>query len=66
MSDPTHPCPDCGGYTFRVRRRYIDRLISLFKPVRRYQCQDYNCMWRGNILVKHIHFNHLFNENKST
>ncbi len=42
-------CPLCAGYAVRIRRRYIDRIISLFNTVHRYQCQEYKCRWKGNI-----------------
>ncbi len=51
MTDTNNQCPRCSGYTVRIRRRSIDRLISLFMPVQRYQCQHYNCHWQGNIRV---------------
>ena len=42
-------CPRCGGRVIRIRRRPIDRLISLIRPVRRYQCEKPNCGWIGNV-----------------
>lgn len=44
-------CPRCQAVAYRVRRRWIDRLISLFRPVRRYRCQEFRCGWEGNIHV---------------
>jgi hypothetical protein len=32
------PCPRCAGNLIRIRRRVIDRLLSLFVPVRLYVC----------------------------
>ncbi len=51
MIQNTYECPRCGGYALRIRRRRVDRLISIFKPVQRYKCQQYNCSWQGNIGV---------------
>jgi ribosomal protein S27AE len=33
-------CPRCSGNLFRVRRRLIDRVLHLLRPVRRYKCED--------------------------
>ncbi len=52
MATTNCKCPRCAGYTVRIRRRYSDRIISLFSPVHRYQCQDYNCKWQGKVSVK--------------
>jgi transposase-like protein len=41
-------CPLCNSsYLDRVPRRFIDRIISLFVSVRRYQCES--CGWCGNL-----------------
>jgi hypothetical protein len=40
-------CPDCGGEIHRIRRHWYDRVIALYVPVRRYQCKDHDCQWRG-------------------
>jgi hypothetical protein len=53
MIASTDQCPRCAGYLLRIRRRRIDRLMSIFKPVQRYQCQHYSCRWKGNIRVKY-------------
>ena len=42
-------CPQCAGYTTRVHRRMIDRVISLIVPVHRYKCHNYQCQWQGNV-----------------
>jgi hypothetical protein len=34
----------------RVRRRWPDRLVSLFRPVRRYRCCSIGCAWEGNLI----------------
>jgi transposase-like protein len=39
-------CPHCGRATYRVRRRQIDKLLSLFVPLRRFRCG--HCGWEGN------------------
>jgi hypothetical protein len=33
-------CAACGGRLFRVRRRFIDRVMHLVRPVKRYKCED--------------------------
>ncbi|MEP7209167.1 MAG: hypothetical protein ABI920_19715, partial [Casimicrobiaceae bacterium] len=45
----TYPnaCPKCGGDLVRVKRRLIDRVISLFGPVHRCACTQ--CRWRGRL-----------------
>ena len=40
-------CPHCGDFASRRKRTLLDRLLSLIKPVKRYQC-DY-CDWSGTI-----------------
>ncbi len=45
-------CPRCGSEIHRVHRRWHDRLLDLYVPVRRYQCEDPDCRWRG-LRVKH-------------
>ena len=42
-------CPCCGGSVYRTKRRGIDYLISLVKPVRRYHCMSLTCGWVGNL-----------------
>jgi hypothetical protein len=42
-------CPRCGGAVDRIRRRPIDRLTSLIRPVQRYQCIALECGWVGNL-----------------
>lgn len=32
----------------RIRRRPIDRLMSLFRPVSRYRCTMIHCRWEAN------------------
>lgn len=33
----------------RVARRPIDRLLSLVRPMHRYQCSALECGWQGNL-----------------
>ena len=47
-------CPQCqrsgsSGQLMRVHRRFVDRVISLFRPLRRYRCQSMDCDWEGNL-----------------
>ena len=44
-------CPHCKGPVIRVRRRFVDRLISLLIPVQRYRCRmkGWGCDWEGNL-----------------
>lgn len=49
--DECHVCPLCHGPVHRIRRRFIDRLESLIKPVQRYRCRmkGWGCDWEGNL-----------------
>jgi len=53
MRHPAHErvCPQCNGPVDRVRRRFIDRLVSLIMPVYRYRCRvkGWSCDWEGNL-----------------
>lgn len=40
-------CPNCGGTTVRVARRFLDRLLSVVMPVGRYRCSAAPCSWEG-------------------
>ncbi len=44
-------CPVCNGAVERVRRRWIDRFVSLVLPLQRYRCQSrgWGCDWEGNL-----------------
>ncbi len=46
-------CPLCQGKLLRERRRMVDRLHSLLKPVKRYRCENFDCQWVGNIANPH-------------
>ncbi|MBK8317333.1 MAG: hypothetical protein IPP59_12995 [Betaproteobacteria bacterium] len=43
-----HLCPVCNGTTYRVSRRFIDLVFSLFILVHRYRCRSMRCDWEGN------------------
>lgn len=45
-------CPRCNGTAYRVPRRFMDVLMSLFIQVRRYRCDSPDCGWEGNRRVK--------------
>jgi hypothetical protein len=40
-------CPRCGSTLHRIHRRFLDRVLSLAVPVRRYHCDNRECHWRG-------------------
>jgi hypothetical protein len=40
-------CPRCSGAIHRVHRRWGDRVVSWFVPVRRYRCSNSECRWCG-------------------
>jgi hypothetical protein len=40
-------CPQCGSGLRRIHRRRRDRFLSVFVPVRRCQCRNPECRWRG-------------------
>lgn len=43
-------CPKCGGNDLvRIRRRVVDRLLSIFVKLRRYRCPEPRCEWVGNL-----------------
>ena len=44
---PDVRCPHCCGRAHRIKRRPVDRVISLFGSLRRYWC--YACHWQGNL-----------------
>ncbi len=52
-------CPQCqrsgsSGQLMRVHRRFVDRVMSLFRPFRRYRCQSMDCDWEGNLPARRI------------
>ena len=52
MQDDFCECPICKSYAIRIRRRFIDRIMGIFRPSYRYQCSNYACHWLGNIRHK--------------
>jgi hypothetical protein len=42
-------CPRCNLPLFRIPRRPLDFLVSIFAPVRRYGCQGMSCTWSGTL-----------------
>ncbi|MBX9630911.1 MAG: hypothetical protein K2X67_10350 [Burkholderiales bacterium] len=48
-------CPRCNAVAFRVRRRWVDKFTSLFRPVRRFRCQEFRCGWEGNVPLSELH-----------
>lgn len=44
-----HACPRCEGSVYRVPLRFVDLLLSVFVPVRRYRCDEMGCNWEGNL-----------------
>ncbi len=52
MGDPKFnltTCPLCHSNLLRHPRRTVDRLRSLFGPVKRYRCDNFACQWEGNV-----------------
>jgi hypothetical protein len=47
--DPALRCPRCGAALLRVRRKPLDRLLSLLAPRRRYRCRAMGCGWEGTL-----------------
>jgi hypothetical protein len=45
-------CPCCYSRAYRVRRRSIDRVVSLILPRHRYRCGSIGCGWEGNLAVR--------------
>lgn len=48
-SAPRPECPVCKGSLYRVPRRFLDRVLSVFVPVCRYRCHSWACGWEGNL-----------------
>ncbi|MGE5320390.1 MAG: hypothetical protein ACM3KD_09435 [Hyphomicrobiaceae bacterium] len=46
-------CPACAQHgLIRIRRRLIDRILSLFVKQRRFRCTQPGCQWEGNLREK--------------
>jgi hypothetical protein len=37
-----------------VKRRFIDRLVSLIQPRHRYRCLSMGCDWEGNLPIERV------------
>ena len=49
-SSGPYACPMCGmGGLLRIRRRFIDRVLSLIVRQRRFRCTHVGCQWEGNL-----------------
>ena len=44
-------CPVCHAPVDRIHRRFIDRILNLFRPSYRYRCRSkgWGCEWEGNL-----------------
>jgi diguanylate cyclase (GGDEF)-like protein/PAS domain S-box-containing protein len=49
-------CPMCGSSVYRIRRKTIDRILSLVAPTQRFRCRankaNFACTWEGVIQLK--------------
>ncbi|MHB8423191.1 MAG: EAL domain-containing protein [Leptospirales bacterium] len=52
FSSSERTCPRCDGPVYRIPRRDIDLLVSIFIPVRRYRCDSMDCGWEGTVREK--------------
>jgi len=58
-----HACPMCGQHgLIRIRRRFIDRVLSLFVKQRRFRCTQPGCQWQGNLREKNAYIRILSGE----
>lgn len=48
-----HVCPKCHGRFVRMHRRFADRLLSMFHPVRRYGCTNHQCRYEAVLWRRH-------------
>jgi len=44
-------CPRCHSPAYRVPRRFVDVLLSVFVAMHRYRCSAMGCSWEGNLRV---------------
>lgn len=44
-------CPRCGSSIRRSRRSRGEKILGLLFPVRRYQCNQYDCHWSGLLVI---------------
>jgi len=52
LNGNTRRCPLCHGTMNRIPRRFVDLVLSMFIPVRRYRCRSFDCDWEGNLRTK--------------
>lgn len=45
-------CPKCGTVVIRIPRHLGDRVVSLFRPLLRYECHALACGWEGTMFSK--------------
>jgi hypothetical protein len=45
-------CPRCSGGVVRIRRRALDKLMSVVSPRQRFRCAVFGCGWEGTLRVK--------------
>jgi hypothetical protein len=45
-------CPRCNSPVFSISRRFVDMLVSILMPIRRYRCNSMTCNWEGNLRNK--------------
>lgn len=51
-SDQKCVCPRCNGKVYRISRRAVDLLLSMFTSLSRYRCRSMECGWEGNLRSK--------------
>ena len=56
LAHPQHArCRQCGDEKLiRIRRRFVDRLISVVYPLKRYRCTAAGCDWEGALSRKRV------------
>jgi transposase-like protein len=43
-------CPVCGEHELiQIRRRAVDRFLSIFVVRQRFRCTEFHCHWQGNL-----------------
>ena len=45
-------CPQCSFELIRVQRRFVDSLVSVFMPVRRFRCTSLACGFECNQRIR--------------
>lgn len=46
--EPVH-CPKCQQNLARIPRTTMDRMVGIFRPVKRYRCRNFACHWEGTL-----------------